>query len=569
MRHNTPVTTMAAALALALALLVGVLLPSDSVVHAADPEFPTASDARTVPENTPPGVNIGNPISATDDDETDLEFGDTLTYSLEGADADSFNLDPLTGQLSTRAPLDFEDDSSYSVTVRVRDSAGNTDTTDVTITVTNDTNEPPAAPAVPTVSSGPDDTGTAETNESTTTLRVVWHPPENMGDRTITEYDYRYKITTAPVWQTPTTVTDTTATITGLTANTSYLVSVRATSSEGTSPWSLSGTGSTNRVGNSAPTFGQTALLTPNVPENSPSGQNVGVAVRAQDDDTTRLSYRLDGPDAAMFDFISSTGQIRTKRGVTYNHEDPGCGYVNAPTDTATTSTTSCTHYVTVAAFDGAGGSDAIRVQIGVTDQPEPPSTPARPTVRATERSTTSLDVSWSEPSNAGPPITAYSVQWRRRGSSDEFSSDGVPDTVTGTSTTISGVDTTNADTPWLTRGTAYEVRVQATSTEGSSPWSTPGTGSTNLGNLEPIFIERPNSGDGSARDPEGDDTPSHTLMRTMDENIPSGRPVGGPVRANDGNGDRRTYSLGGTHEDLFDIDESTGQIRDAGECVL
>ena len=34
MRHNTPVTTMAAALALALALLVGVLLPSDSVVHA-------------------------------------------------------------------------------------------------------------------------------------------------------------------------------------------------------------------------------------------------------------------------------------------------------------------------------------------------------------------------------------------------------------------------------------------------------------------------------------------------------------------------------------------------------
>ena len=49
----------------------------------------TAVPAReTVPENTPPGVNIGNPISATDDDDdgennNDIEFGNTLTYSLE------------------------------------------------------------------------------------------------------------------------------------------------------------------------------------------------------------------------------------------------------------------------------------------------------------------------------------------------------------------------------------------------------------------------------------------------------------------------------------------------------
>ena len=54
---------------LALAALLGVLLPSDSAVHAADPEFVSGAGSRSVPENTPPGVNIGDPISATDADE--------------------------------------------------------------------------------------------------------------------------------------------------------------------------------------------------------------------------------------------------------------------------------------------------------------------------------------------------------------------------------------------------------------------------------------------------------------------------------------------------------------------
>ena len=38
---------------------------------------PTTSRDRSVLENTPPGVNIGDPISATDPDEGILEYGDT------------------------------------------------------------------------------------------------------------------------------------------------------------------------------------------------------------------------------------------------------------------------------------------------------------------------------------------------------------------------------------------------------------------------------------------------------------------------------------------------------------
>ena len=66
---------------------------------------------------------------------------------------------------------------------------------------------------------------------------------------------------------------------------------------------------------------------------------------------------------------------------MTYNHEDPECGYVDMA------SSTECAYYVTVTVFDGAGGSDAKAVKIEVDDVPEAPGVPARVTVRATEKS--------------------------------------------------------------------------------------------------------------------------------------------------------------------------------------
>ena len=61
-----------------------------------------------MPENTPPGVNIGAPSRPRRRRGHDLEFGNTLTYSLQGTDAASFDIDPSTGQLITKAPLDYE-----------------------------------------------------------------------------------------------------------------------------------------------------------------------------------------------------------------------------------------------------------------------------------------------------------------------------------------------------------------------------------------------------------------------------------------------------------------------------
>ena len=103
------------------------------------PVFAAATDTREVAENTAAGENIGAPVTATDAD-----AGDTLTYTLGGADMDSFDIDPATGQLMTKAVLDYEMpadadmDNAYEVTVTASDGNTADDATiAVTITVTD------------------------------------------------------------------------------------------------------------------------------------------------------------------------------------------------------------------------------------------------------------------------------------------------------------------------------------------------------------------------------------------------------------------------------------------------
>ena len=88
---------------------------------------------------------------------------------------------------------------------------------------------------------------------------------------------------------------------------------------------------------------------------------------------------------------------------------------------------------MTVSVFDGAGASDARPVKIVVRDRSEAPDAPTRPTVRATEKSSRSLDVSWNEPRNPGPPITGYEIRYRK-GTSGNYTP--IVD-ITGTKTTI------------------------------------------------------------------------------------------------------------------------------------
>ena len=104
------------------------------------PTFPTTeTGSRSVDENSSVNTNIGAPVAANDSE------SNPLTYILEGEDADHFQIVSSTGQLRVRETLDFEERSSYAVTVNVhdrKDSNGRSSTRidatqDVTITVTN------------------------------------------------------------------------------------------------------------------------------------------------------------------------------------------------------------------------------------------------------------------------------------------------------------------------------------------------------------------------------------------------------------------------------------------------
>ena len=55
--------------------------------------------------------------------------------------------------------------------------------------------------------------------------------------------------------------------------------------------------------------------------------------------------------------------------------------------------------------------------------------------------------------------------------------------------------------------------------------------------------------------------TPEHPVMRFVEENTPSGRPIGEPISATSADGESLTYSLWGVDAEYFAIDASTGQL--------
>ena len=112
------------------------------------PVFADDEVALEVPENSAAGTDVGDPIPEA----TDADTGDTLTYSLEGTDAASFDFDASTRQITTGTGVTYnhEGKNTYEVKVKAGDGKGRTDTIDVTIDVT-DVDEKSATPDRPTL----------------------------------------------------------------------------------------------------------------------------------------------------------------------------------------------------------------------------------------------------------------------------------------------------------------------------------------------------------------------------------------------------------------------------------
>ena len=502
--------------------------------ESGEPAFASSSTKRSFPENTPPGQNIGAPVAAK------VAVG-SLTYTFSGADAVSLDINSKTGQLKTKAGVtyDYETKDTYIVTVKATSLSGLSDTIVVTIDVT-DVDEKPATPDAPVVNA-PDG--------SSTSLVVTWTAPDTNGGPPLTDYDVEYRQGVTGDWRDwPHDGTGTTTTLTELRAHSDYQVRVRVFNDEAWSDWSPPGNGQTN---NTVPAFAS-AEATRSFPENTPAGQDIGEPVAASDPDGDPLTYSLEGPDAPSFEIEAETGQLKTKAGISYDHEvkssytvtvratdpldadgtievtilvtdvneepafdsdatvrsfpentpagqdigepvaasdpdgDPLTYSLEGPdassfeieAETGQLKTRAGVTYdhetrdaysVTAKVTDGSDLSDTIAVTILVTDVPEKPATPAAPTVRAQEGTSTSLLVNWTAPdTNGGPPLTDYDVEYRQGTSGDWIA---WPHDGTATTATITE----------LGAGTDYEVRVRAFNDEAWSDWSPPGRGRTNI----------------------------------------------------------------------------------------
>ena len=213
---------------------------SEQFLTAETVEFGPYFDADTAsgeaPENSPEGRNIGTYRARH------ANSGETLTYSLAGADARFFTVDPAIGQLKTSdMPLDYESlpGPEAAVDITATDSNGETATVAVTVAVTDvcdGATTVPGAPSAPSVSAA-----------SSTSLRVSW---SEASGSCITSYEVRHTPAGSNSWSPPTSAgTTRSREITGLSSSTTYEVQVRARNLVGLGGWSSSGSGTTSSGG--------------------------------------------------------------------------------------------------------------------------------------------------------------------------------------------------------------------------------------------------------------------------------------------------------------------------------
>ena len=457
------------------------------------PEFPASeTGARSVSESAAAGANIGAPVAAGDTP------GDTLTYTLGGADAASFDIVATSGQLQTKAALDSATKSSYVVTVTATDTSGASATITVTINVVAE-NTPPVFPA--------SETGARSVPEGTVADTDIGAPVEaedpgdtltyTLGGTDAASFDI---VATSGQLQTKAALDSAT--------KSSYVVTVTATDTSGAS---ATITVTINVVAaNTAPEFPASETGARSVSESAAAGANIGAPVAAGDTPGDTLTYTLGGADAASFDIVATSGQLQTK----------------AALDSATKSS----YVVTVTATDTSGASATITVTINVVAANTAPEFPA------SETGARSVSESAAAGANIGAPVAAGDTP----GDTLTYTLGGA-DAASFDIVATSGQLQTKAALDSATKS-SYVVTVTATDTSGASATITV-TINVVAENTPPLFPA------------------SETGARSVSENASAGTDIGAPVAARDP-GDTLTYTLGGTDAASFDIVAATGQLQ-------
>ena len=384
----------------------------------------TATTERDPPgKPDPPGVTAGKhslAVTWTKPSNTGPAISDyDVQYRKAGRVVWSSHSFSGTGTTTTIRGL--SSNTKYEVQVRAENADGESPWSD---SGTADTKRaPPGKPDVPTLAAGKHE------------LAVTWRAPSNTGPA-ISDYDVEYRIEGSVGWS-PHLFSGTgrSTTITGLSSNTTYEVKVRAENADGESPWSEPGTGDTKPAPPGKPAAPTLTAGTHSLAVTWTEPLNTGPAISDYD-----VEYRIEGSVGWSSHSFSGTGRSTTITGLSSN----------------------TTYEVKVRAENADGESPWSEPGTGDT-KPDPPGKPAAPTLTAGKHS---LAVTWTKPSNTGPAISDYDVEYRIEGSvgwsPHSFSG-------TGRSTTITG----------LSSNTTYEVKVRAENADGESPWSEPGTATT------------------------------------------------------------------------------------------
>ena len=215
-------------------------------------------------------------------------------------------------------------------------------------------------------------------------------------------------------------------------------------------PWSAVGEGiSGGTAANATPAFPEGASTDRSVNENVGGGINVGSPVAASDADGVRdvLTYSLGGADAGSFQIVPATGQIRTREGITYDHEARD------------------TYSVTVEASDVHSETDRISVDIHIVDLGSICTSPPRLRLNSGDGG---LTVRWTPLADqaGSASVLGYEVE-RRDGTGGAW----------GNRQIVGGHATSNMTYTGLVNGRQYDVRIRPFGNEDACEWSAPVSG--------------------------------------------------------------------------------------------
>ncbi len=462
------------------------------------PEFQsTETGERNVDENTLAGMNIGKPFTATDEDD------DILTYSLDANGAESFDIDASSGQLRTKAALNFEDISSYRIAVTATDPVGASADLPVVIVVGNVDEK--GTVRLSTVQPIVGEQITADVFDLDSIIGSVTWSWASSANRT-TGWTPVSNPPAPPIGDV----------YTPIGADEGRYVQATASYTDGEGPGKSRQQSTVNPVGpaptlpNNSPFFPSTETGERNVDENTLAGMNIGEPFKAIDEDGDTLTYSLRGVGAEPFDIDESSGQLRATAALDF--EDKSI------------------YTVTVFATDPGGLDARVQVTIALINLDEPGTvmlsslqplvaTPLTASLNDPDKIIGNVIWTWTRSANGATGWTLVN-----EGSSD-FYTPVIADLGNYLRVTASYADEAGFDERNAQATTAAAVAVAP-------------------GRNKPVFREYP------------------TATRSFPRNTPAGTNIGDPISAIDVDNDALHYSLGGPDRNSFDLDASSGQLR-------